>query len=374
MSLTKTPLASPQGKIPRRRSARPVALAVVAFLVLGAVAIGVWQSSVFTSSTPTTPPRSLPLSGPAPITTFTAYVGAGNAVGLKALSTAVGHPMAYASDSFDRRSWSEIDDDRWAIDRWKGSGYHMIWAVQMLPATPGVSLATGATGAYDGYFRTLARNLVASGMGDSVLRLGWEFNQSKFPWYAAGQAASFVAYWRQIVTTMRSVPGAHFTYVWNPSRGDNGPKDRAMGNLADYYPGDQYVDVIGMDVYDTSWDSYPGAAREFRTMLTQRWGLDWIAEICRRRTARRWPSPRWDSGRVPRRRAVDRSSRVVRSAEVTTPPSSPTCSTGSFTTTSPISRTGTTGRRPSRTVETRPPPRRSGTASRFLPHTTSPAG
>jgi len=145
----------------------------------------------------------------------------------------VGYNVTLASDSFDKRSWAEIDDDRFAIDHWMGSGYRMIWAVQMLPDTGGVSLATGATGAYNSYFAILAENLVAAGMGDSMLRLGWEFNQSKFTWYAAGQATSFVDYWRQIVTTMRAVPGAHFTFVWNPSRGDNGPKDRAMGNLAD---------------------------------------------------------------------------------------------------------------------------------------------
>ena len=192
-----------------------------------------------------------------PATSFTAYVGAGAPLQLKALSTQLGYNITYASDAMGQSTWTDISDYAWDINSWKGSGYHMIWAVPMLPDTGGVSLAIGATGAYNGYFTLLAQNLVAAGMGNSYLRIGWEFNQSRYPWYAAGQADAFVTYWRQIVTAMRAVPGTQFHFIWNPSRGDNGPKDKAMGNLASYYPGDAYVDMIGMDVYDTAWNSYP---------------------------------------------------------------------------------------------------------------------
>ena len=41
------------------------------------------------------------------------------------------------------------------------------------------------------------------------------------------------------VTTMRSVPGSHFTFEWNPTRGDLG-----VGNLSQYYPGNRYVDEL----------------------------------------------------------------------------------------------------------------------------------
>jgi hypothetical protein len=209
----------------------------------------------------------------------TAYVGAANPSLLRSVSTTLGHAFTYASDSFDGRSWAGIDNDQWAIQAWRSSGYTMVWALQMLPSTPGVSLAVGATGAYDAYFTTLAQNLVAAGMGNSILRIGWEFNQPLFSWYAAGQATNYVNYWRQIVTTMRAVPGAQFRFEWNPSRGDNGPKDKAMGNLADYYPGDSYVDIVGMDIYDNSWNIYPGASAEFQDFSTQTWGLNWLVSF-----------------------------------------------------------------------------------------------
>jgi len=212
-------------------------------------------------------------------TSFTAYVGSGSPASLGSVSKTMGYKITTALDGFARKSWSGIDDDMWVIERWKGTGYHMIWYVPMLPDGGGVSLATGAAGAYNDHFVLLAQHLVSAGMGDSVLRLGWEFNQSKYPWYAAGQPTNFVAYWRQIVTAMRSVPGANFTFEWNPSRGDNGPKNQGMGNLADYYPGNDYVGIIGMDVYDSAWDYYPGATGEFHKILTQRWGLNWLASF-----------------------------------------------------------------------------------------------
>ena len=208
---------------------------------------------------------------------LTAYVGPGDPSGLDSLSSEWGHKPTYASDYFDDTSWSGIDNDLWDLGQWEGSGYQMVWGVPMLPTSGGVSLAVGATGAYNQYFTTLAQNLVAAGMGSAVLRLGWEFNEPSFPWYAGGQAAAFVSYWQQIVDTMRTVPGADFQFEWNPSRGGESAPDGDVGDLESYYPGDNYVDILGMDIYDSEDDLYPGATAEVQRVETQTWGLDWLA-------------------------------------------------------------------------------------------------
>ena len=212
---------------------------------------------------------------------FTAYVGPGDPAGVRHVESTLDDHFQLATDFLDDRSWSSLDDDQWDLARWQGSGFRMVFGVPMLPRSAGVSLAIGATGAYDGYFTSLAHRLVSAGMGDAILRLGWEFNESSNPWYAAGQAPAFVRYWRDIVTSMRSVPGARFSFMWNPDRGDLGGGDAAVGDLADYFPGSRYVDVVGLDVYDSSWNSYPGAAQEFQTIVTQSWGLDWLASFGR---------------------------------------------------------------------------------------------
>ena len=60
--------------------------------------------------------------------------------------------------------------------------------------------------------------------------------------------------------------------LWNPTRGDLG-----VGDLANYYPGDAYVNYVGLDVYDVESRSYPGMFAEFQYMETQPLGLKWLA-------------------------------------------------------------------------------------------------
>ena len=232
---------------------------------------GVWQvdHGHFSASASASASNSVP--------EFSAFVDPGTPALLQSISASWGYAPPIASDYFQDGSWPAIDNDLGRIATWRNSGYKMTWAVPMLPQVAGVTLANGAAGQYNEHFALLATNLISAGMGNSILRLGWEFNKGEFPWYAAGQPGNFVNYWHQIVDTMRSIPGANFQFEWNPNRGDLGIADAAMGNLTDYYPGNEYVSMVGMDIYDVNWDYYPGANAEFSNIRTQPWGLDWIA-------------------------------------------------------------------------------------------------
>ena len=120
-----------------------------------------------------------------------------------------------------------------------------------------VSLERGAAGDYNAHFRQLAENLVKYGLGDAILRLGWEFNGGWYTWRAKDKTEAFAGYWRQIVKTMRAVPGAEkLQFCWNPTLGDQQfPADQA-------WPGDDFVDYVGVDVYDETWNAntYPWPA------------------------------------------------------------------------------------------------------------------
>ncbi|HZU73384.1 MAG TPA: alkaline phosphatase family protein [Acidimicrobiales bacterium] len=219
-------------------------------------------------------PRMTNAMASTPASTLGIYSGSFNVSEANNVSSQVGYHIPYAMDFFDGSSWSTISNPNSTyFSSWNGTGYKMIWGVDMLPNS-GASLATGATGAYDQYFVTLAQNLVANGQGNSIIRLGWEFNGSWFPWAAGGQAGNFVTYWQHIVNAMRSVSGQSFQFEWNPTRGDMG-----VGDLATYYPGDAYVDIIGLDVYDVEWNNYPGYQQEWSNMQTQTFGLDWLASF-----------------------------------------------------------------------------------------------
>lgn len=186
-------------------------------------------------------------------------------------------------------SWDQLRGPDWLLGSVKwwtdlNSNSKCVLTIGMLPGpwdgsgpTTGinknvpVSLATGATGAYNGHWQVLAQNLVAKSLVDKiVIRLGHEFNGGWYTWRADTQAkgVSYAEYWRQIVTTMRAVPGASgLKFCWNGATG------WSAYNLIDAYPGDAYVDSIGADVYDQSWAAntypYPAGATAAQILTRQ---------------------------------------------------------------------------------------------------------
>ena len=166
----------------------------------------------------------------------------------------LGRKVDYASDFSTRTTWDEIANPTYMLQTWKGSGYRMVYATAMLPTQDdSATMAQGAQGAYDQYYKTLAQNLVAYDQGDSIIRLGWEFNLGPSRWHPDTKA-HFIAYWQHIVKAMRSVPGTeNLQFDWNPNIGGETYDSR------DYYPGNAYVDYIGVDIYDISWadGAYP---------------------------------------------------------------------------------------------------------------------
>ncbi len=128
-------------------------------------------------------------------------------------------------------------------------------------------LEAGARGAYVEHARRLARNLVAAGLASSVIRLAHEANDTGAP-YALGSTDSELRlwreFWRRTVIAMRSVPGAHFLFdwcinaYWRPIP------------LREWYPGNDVVDIIGIDAYDSG---VPSGQIRWRRISTQPDGI-----------------------------------------------------------------------------------------------------
>ncbi len=122
-----------------------------------------------------------------------------------------------------------------------------------------------ASGEFDATWTAMATNLVADGLGSSVLRGAHEFNEPMFAHRVLpGEEAAFVAAWRRWHGVVMAVPGANFHFNWNPTTGDyNG---NGLDTVA-CYPGDAYVDTIDLDLYDR-W--YPrGTNSGARTLAEQ---------------------------------------------------------------------------------------------------------
>jgi hypothetical protein len=154
-------------------------------------------------------------------------------------------------------TWSDIEGQvdflgDWA--RWKQAKADRVFVlnVPMLDDNEGhlpddqvrTELGQAAAGAFDAHYRTLAQRLVDIGVPDTVVVLGWEMNGTTYTGRCGPDPDAWKAYWKRIVTTMRSVPGQKFTFDFAPNRGTDAiPWTKC-------YPGDDLVDVIGMDSYD----------------------------------------------------------------------------------------------------------------------------
>ena len=179
----------------------------------------------------------------------------------------------------------------WSLGCWSSTKYRLALSVPMLTSDGSTSLEQGAAGAYDEHFRAFGRLLVAKGRPDAYLRIGEEFNGDWYPWAASKNPAAFRAYFRHIVAALRSAPGARFKIVWNPTSG------AAKVAPDDAWPGDDVVDVIGLDVYNASWlpRDVDDPQVRWRDRLTTDYGLDWAADFAARHH-KPLALPEWGTG------------------------------------------------------------------------------
>jgi beta-mannanase len=112
-----------------------------------------------------------------------------------------------------------------------------------------------AEGHFDGYLRQNARAL-RSVPGMVWLRFGHEMNLGIYPWSVGNGTTGkeYVAAWRRIVRVFREQGALNVRYVWAPNvlTPDTTPLHRV-------WPGNEYVDYVGMDGYNwrTSWKPLP---------------------------------------------------------------------------------------------------------------------
>ncbi|MFF1679327.1 glycoside hydrolase family 26 protein [Streptomyces sp. NPDC058256] len=153
--------------------------------------------------------------------------------------------------------WSNIEGahgflDVWADWRLEQDDRMLVLNVPMMERNEeGVSdaevrllLRQAAAGMFDKHFRALAERLVELNVPDTVIVLGWEMNGITYTHRCGPDPEAWKKYWNRIVTTMRAVPGQKFRFDFTPNRG------RDAIPWTQCYPGDDTVDIIGMDSYD----------------------------------------------------------------------------------------------------------------------------
>ncbi|MDR6788105.1 Ca2+-binding RTX toxin-like protein [Sphingomonas sp. BE138] len=166
--------------------------------------------------------------------------------------------------------WGDwLSSVKWQADMFAQQDVSIMWSIPLVPY--GATLRDAGSGKYDAKFLEMAKQLAASSEGDSQIyvRLGWEFNGKNWNSSSAvGDAENYIAAFRKFVDVARTVSDK-FVFEWCPAM------DTWDMNPETAYPGDKYVDVIGVDMYyNTAWHDKDGA-RAFDWMVKQPYGLQW---------------------------------------------------------------------------------------------------
>jgi hypothetical protein len=111
------------------------------------------------------------------------------------------------------------------------------------------------TGQHDGVISAAARNL--AGMGKpTLLRWGWEMNGNWFDWDGShndDDPAGYIKAWKRMHGIFADAGADNVAWVWSPNW-NSAPSD-AWNRMQRYYPGDAYVDWVGVSGYDFDAES-----------------------------------------------------------------------------------------------------------------------
>ncbi len=227
------------------------------------------------------------------------YVG-NSTDGILAFETWLGRPVDGILGYTGNASWADYDGSvGWAIGLWDELDRRVLWSIPLIPS--GASLAEAATGAYDDHYIAAAQQLAIFRPQEPILyiRTAWEFNGTWMPWAVPSSAdiPDFIGAWKRFVDAFRSVSD-RFRFDWCPSVGAN------PYPWEDAYPGDDYVDVIGIDMYDDClWSGISDPAERWQWELTRDHGLDWLAEFAavheKPMSVAEWGSSGWECGDDP---------------------------------------------------------------------------
>ncbi len=141
----------------------------------------------------------------------------------------------------------------------------------------GVSLDAILSGSYDAMIRARADGMKALG-APVFLRWCWEMNGNWYPCDGTHNntpgttdgPAKFVAAWRHIHDLFAAQGATNVVWVWSPNN-DNVPSV-SWNHFTNYYPGDEYVDWVGIDGYNwgstRSWSTWRSFSSLFSSVYS----------------------------------------------------------------------------------------------------------
>ena len=150
-------------------------------------------------------------------------------------------------------TWTDIASIKGGFSTARNSGARVSCAIRLLPKshdgnTTPANWKNAASGLYDTYYKQFATKLALSGVTNVICRIGWETNDKSRPDFCGTDRISFIATWRRIAGILRTTMTQYNRTIlleWN-----NIKKGAQSDNIMNYYPGDDVVDIIGVNYYD----------------------------------------------------------------------------------------------------------------------------
>ncbi|GID95302.1 glycoside hydrolase family 26 protein [Amorphoplanes digitatis] len=196
---------------------------------------------------------------------------------VNAFCAARGRPCHVAQTYTDRTSWESMTAGTgWTFDLFADFEGMLVVSQGLVPIGAAADLAACANGEKDRDWRNFGALMTRHGRGDSVVRLGWEFNERTSPW-RADDPATWIACYRRAATNIRAGnPDVLLDWTINAH---GTPAGVCGGVSTNCYPGDAYVDIVGIDNYD----HYPWSPTKaaFDRVAAAPEGLDWLYRFAR---------------------------------------------------------------------------------------------
>jgi hypothetical protein len=179
---------------------------------------------------------------------FPSGLAAGSLTEANAWANYRGRPNDVVVTYSERTSWRTITNPWMGSTTGHFAGFAGTWVISQ-PLFPESGPEKGnlrdcAAGAYNAHWRQFGTWLNRMGRSDSFVRLGWEFNGLWFAW-AASDPDNWIQCFRNASSAIRATdPAVRIDWNFN-AHGSQTPV-----GVFGLYPGDNYVDVIGVDSYD----------------------------------------------------------------------------------------------------------------------------
>lgn len=161
-------------------------------------------------------------------------------------------------NSYEAYLTNEVFKPTGAVPVLKNAGIEILLTVPLVTKADAGKFAMVASGGIDAKHQAVADKIKSLiGNGRIYLRLGHEADEG-YPWSYTGNGAAnavpaeYKAAWSRIARIYKNtLPGAKM--VWNVLK-------NTRGKITDFYPGDDAVDILSIDIYDNGSGGYCNSA------------------------------------------------------------------------------------------------------------------